>query len=73
MPAINKRTEPCHICGEEGRYGVFDRYYCKKCFDARPKRGKGHGGLIALSDSELKIELGKKLASLFGKSDQNDK
>jgi len=57
MPAINKRTEPCHNCGKEGKFGVFGRYYCKECYEKRPKRGKGHGGLIALPSNELNERL----------------
>lgn len=61
MPSICKRTEPCHICGKEGKYGVFGRYYCKECYAKRPhpNKGKGHGGLIALSEEELTYELNK--------------
>ena len=60
MSAINKRTEPCHNCGKTGKYGVFGRYYCKECYDKRPKRGKGHGGLIALPEEELDKRLKEK-------------
>jgi len=63
MPAISKRTEPCHVCGKEGKYGVFGRYYCKECYEKRPKRGKGHGGLIALPADELKERLKQKFIS----------
>ena len=59
MPSISKRTEPCFVCGKEGKYGVFGRYYCKECYAKRPHRGHGSGGLIALSETELQFELNK--------------
>lgn len=57
MPSICKRTEPCFVCGKQGKYGVFGRYYCEGCYAKRPKRGHGSGGLIALPEEELKVEL----------------
>jgi hypothetical protein len=60
MVSISKRTEPCCICGKTGTRGVFGRYYCKECYEKRPKRGKGHGGLVALPEKELQHILGGK-------------
>lgn len=59
MPSISKRTGKCHVCGKNGKYGVFGRYYCEEHYKKRPKRGKGHGGLIALPEDELKKRLQK--------------
>lgn len=59
MVSISKRTKPCHVCGKEGKFGVFGRYYCKECYEKRPKRGKGTGGLIALPEKTLEEELNK--------------
>lgn len=57
MPSISKRTKPCFVCGKEGKYGVFKRYYCEECYAKRPHRGHGSGGMIALSEEELQYEL----------------
>ena len=61
MPSICKRTGKCS-CGKEGKYGVFDKFYCEECYKKRPKGKSNHpssGGLIALSDEEMKKELNK--------------
>lgn len=62
MTSINKRTKPCCVCGKEGNRGVFGRYYCKECYDKRPKGKSNHpssGGLIALPENKFKEELNK--------------
>lgn len=61
MPSICKRTGKCS-CGKEGKYGVFDKFYCEECYKNRPRgksNHKGSGGLIALSKEQLEQELYK--------------
>jgi len=67
--SIAKRKGKCSICGSnEAPYGYWGDYYCEKCFFEKfkidPKKvakesGKGHSGMIPLSEKELKYALGQ--------------
>jgi len=40
-------NKKCDFCGYEGTViEVWGKYYCKACYDKKPKKGKGHGGLL---------------------------
>ncbi len=66
MVAIAKRTGICCICGEQGKYGYWGKYYCKKCFfehfkvdpeEIADKTSNGHSGMLALNPKELNLSL----------------
>ena len=64
LGSIAKRTGKCCVCGEKGKYGVWGRYYCGKCFEEHYKKkprpeseGKGHSGMLALPDNILQQKL----------------
>ena len=60
MPSICKRVGLCE-CGKQGKYGVFDKYFCEDCYNKRPhpNKSKGNGGLILLPKEVLEKELSK--------------
>jgi len=67
MVSIAKRTKPCCMCGKQGKYGVWGKYYCKECFFKYYKKdpdliaeehGKGHSGMLPFKNSrKLEEEL----------------
>jgi len=68
MVTISKRQRICADCGKKGRYGYWGRYYCRECFLKRfgkdpdsvvDSKGRGHSGMLPLSDEELKRALGQ--------------
>jgi len=40
-------NKKCEICGAEGKViEVWGRYYCRSCYEKKPKKGNGHSGMI---------------------------
>lgn len=41
----------CDSCGIQGKViESFGKKYCKSCYDAKPKKGNGHSGMLKLSE-----------------------
>ena len=63
MVSIAKRSSICKFCGVKGRYRIWGTWYCRECYfkkygkypeDVAEERGKGHSGMLALPESQLK-------------------
>ena len=48
----------CDICGIKGKViETWGKKYCKSCWDAKPKKGKGHSGMVGMQQLYVQNEL----------------
>jgi len=45
------QNRKCAICGNQGKVmEVWGKNYCRICWDAKPKSGHGHGGMLPMKE-----------------------
>ncbi len=66
----------CSVCGVQGTViETWGKYYCRSCWDAKPHRSHGHGGMTMTPnlvmpvhetwDADLELELVKKSSPVY--------